>query len=167
MLYRFFITLIVVFICSVPQISISKEAEHDGKYKDLPELLIFISFSIPDQSLQQIIQQIKKTDGVLVIRGMYKNSMKETLAKIYQLEKNGVRAIIDPILFSKYNVSKVPAFVVQKKNNECLVSGKCTPVFDKISGNISLEYALERFEAEGSLSTTSRGYLKSLRGNDD
>jgi len=163
-LYRTLKLIAIIFLCASTSTVCAKEAEHDGRYNDLPELLVFISFSMPDQSLQQLIEQIKKTDGVLVLRGMHKNSMKESLKKIHELNNKGVRAVIDPVLFKRFAIENVPSFVIHQPTNNCFEAGKCTPIFDKLAGNVPLSYVMEQFESSGTLTNISTKYLKSLRG---
>ena len=111
-------------------------------------LMIFVSSSIPKSSLKDLMIQAKKSGAVLVFRGMM-GSLKNTAKFLGDISKDNVQAIIDPRLFDLFNVEVVPTVIVLKEatqncqsdNNE----NKCqiTPIHDRISGNITLDYALE------------------------
>jgi hypothetical protein len=60
---------------------------------DRPKLLIFISFSLKEQNIKEYAEQAKKFGGVLVLRGMYENSLLKTANKLHLY---GIPAIIDP-----------------------------------------------------------------------
>ena len=56
--------------------------------------------------------------------------------------------IIDPNLFNSFDIKHVPSFVVAKQET-CLGVISCKPQFDKISGNVSVQYALEQIQKNG------------------
>lgn len=109
-------------------------------------LMIFVSSSIPKSSLKDLMVQAKKSGAVLVFRGMI-GSLKNTAKFLGDISKDNVQAIIDPRLFDLFNIQAVPIIVVLKEaNQECYGennSCKITPIHDRISGNITLDYALE------------------------
>ena len=128
--------------------SIFSKSPNENQNSDndsIPDLLVFASFSIPEHSLKQLSEQVKKAKGVLVIRGLYKGSLKETINKIYALNKQGVPAIIHPKFFKEFSVTKVPTFVLRDRSNLCIEEKSCTAIFDKLP----LGYALRLFEKEG------------------
>ena len=90
---------------------------------------------------------------MLVLRGLIDNSFKKTAQFIKSLSNNGAQAIIDPLSFKRFNINQVPQIVVISDDHNCYM-GRCsqTPLHDKISGNISLHYALERISSEGEYS---------------
>ena len=96
-----------------------------------PDLLIFVSFSMPDLAIKSLAFQAKEKGGKIVFRGLVNGSFKEMGQKLREL---GVEALIDPTLFKKHAVVQVPTFVRKE---------------DKITGNVSLSYALKKFEGEG------------------
>ena len=102
-------------------------------------LYVFMSFSLPDETWMAISHEVEKTEGVLVLRGLPENSFKQLAVKIYNLRKIGVRATVqvDPRLFDKYRIDKVPTFVTTDNDR-----------FDKVSGNVSLAFALGKMETE-------------------
>ena len=90
---------------------------------------------MPDEAWMSLSKEVEKVKGVMVLRGLPENSFQQLAMKMYDLRKRGVNATIqiDPRLFTKYDVERVPCFVTLEENT-----------FDKLSGNISVSYALER-----------------------
>lgn len=103
-------------------------------------LYVFISFSVPDETWIMLSNELEKTDGIFVLRGLPENSFRELAVKMQDLRKKGIMATvqIDPLLFEKYGIEQVPCFVIAEEKR-----------FDKLSGNVTLAYALEKMEAHG------------------
>ena len=99
------------------------------------KLLIFVSFSMPIDTLKSLYRETKDKNVILVLRGLKNGSFKETALFINEI---GIGVKIDPTLFKKYGVYKVPTFVLQTKNN-----------FYSLSGNVTLSYALHKFKDKG------------------
>lgn len=125
-------------------------------YKGIVEqqhLYLFVSFSMPEQSLKTLLKQAQQVNGILVIRGLINQSLKETtqiVAKLLDGQKGGLQ--IDPSLFKKFNISQVPAVVVIDKN--------CT---DIIYGDIPLIDSLEAIEQNGDCKAQAKQFLTTLR----
>ncbi len=129
-------------------------------------LMIFVSSSIPQSSLKDLMIQAKKSGAILVFRGMV-GSIKKTAAFLAKISKDNVSAIIDPRLFDIFKVEVVPTFVVLGEINQECQSDNClvTPRHDRITGNITLEYALEQMaDGKGDASKVAATYLKKLTG---
>lgn len=122
-----------------------------------PKFQIFISFSVPYNIWCSLSQDLAKIGGSFVLVGLPNNSFSELSEKIIKLKKMGVDAQIqiDPIAFKKYQISKVPTFVVSDDNK-----------YDKISGSISVEYALNYLSEKGEVSF-SKSLQRKLRGFHD
>lgn len=101
---------------------------------DIP-IYVMMSFSIPDQTWVSLSNEMQKVGAVFVLQGLPKNSFKDLSRKIQHLNSLGVAAPIqiNPELFSKHKIEHVPTFLIQSENRS-----------DKISGNISLAYAIEK-----------------------
>ena len=97
-------------------------------------LYIFISFSMPKETIKALAHEAEKQKGVLVIRGLVENSFVKTVKAIQEI---GAGVVLDPTLFKEYNIKVVPTFVRKHKS-----------AFQKIAGNVSLAYALEMFTRE-------------------
>lgn len=113
-----------------------------------PALVIFLSFSLPEPTLVRLIAQAERLQAKVVIRGLHKESLKETVAATRRLI--GVRRVavdIDPQAFTRFGVLEVPSFVAIKAGaslREC-GSGACIApdAFALVAGDVSAEYALE------------------------
>ena len=91
-----------------------------------PELLVFVSFSMPETSLKTLAQQVRKADGKLIFRGLVNGSFKLMSEKLRHL---GEEVWIDPTLFAKYKITKVPTFIYRGR---------------RLTGNVTLDYALKK-----------------------
>lgn len=125
-----------------------------GKYHDL---LIFVSFSMPQQSLKAWLNQSRAAGGILVIRGLVDNSFKKTAAKVQKLiGKTGGGLEVDPTLFRRFHIKKVPAVVVVNGHAPpCFNVSGCpfdTPPYDVIYGNVTLQRALMEIGNKGKAS---------------
>ena len=113
------------------------------------ELLIFVSFSMPKTSIECLAAQAQKIGGKLLIRGLKDNSFKKTAQEVKAL--NAVLQL-DPENFEKFAIKSVPQFVMDYGDH-----------YDTLSGNVSLEFAFEKFTQERPLGKASE-LLKMLRG---
>lgn len=100
------------------------ELDHKTKY------LIFISFSMPKESIKLLYSESLNQNATLVMRGLLDDSFKKTAAKLQSLN---VVAQINPKLFKEYQIERVPTIVA--------VAGS---TYHTISGNMSFNHAKER-----------------------
>lgn len=117
-----------------------------------PRPLIFISLSMPEASLRSLLVEAARTDSPLVLRGLVENSMKRTVARLSELlgtqddDTTGAPTpslAIDPTLFERFDIDKVPAFVLpQDAIAACTPDGCPVPDHLKVAGDVSLGYAL-------------------------
>ncbi len=113
------------------------------------DLLIFISFSLPDAVLNALIDQAARAGAVLVMRGLHNNSIKQTLPRVRAaLGARRVAWQIDPRLFRAFEVRAVPSFVLTAPH---ALAASCTreacerPArWASVAGNVSLHAALEQ-----------------------
>ena len=120
--------------------------------KTVTGLFIFISNAIPKSSLISLAKQANDYSAMLVMRGFVNDSFKETVVFIQELNEQGNRAMIDPETFAKYDIEQVPAFVLNQDDIN----------YDKISGNITLTYALEQFAASGDTRVLAQEILSAV-----
>ena len=106
-----------------------------------PKLLVFLSFSVPNETWIQLGHEMDKHDAVCVLRGIPNHSFQAFAHKIAELKNKGFSADVqlNPNLFKEYNITAVPSFVLLHDSE-----GE----YDKITGNVSLEYAQKRFADE-------------------
>ena len=130
-------------------------------------LLVFVSFSIPPESLGPLVADTRKAGGMVVLRGLKDGSLKATALAIKALGKNARGMTINPRLFKMFDVEAVPAVVVSTGEAGPCLDKACvekTGPFDKVSGNIPLADALERVAAKGELADTATRHLARLQG---
>lgn len=120
-------------------------------------LYIFVSSSMPNSLIQEYMKDAVRYRAVVVIRGFINNSMKETVSTIQRIveENDGEGGVmIDPKTFEVFDVEHVPTIVLAKEPAELCFSSDCiieTPEHDKITGSVSVKYALEQFRTYGEL----------------
>lgn len=141
---------------SPQQSAVDEILGHYGKIKneEKPQkegLFIFVSFSMPKSLLEKLDTLAKKANGKLLIRGLKNNSFKETILHIKSIKKEGIGIDIDPNAFVAFEIKQVPAFVISDGRK-----------FDKLIGNVSVRYALEKFEHHGELKKEAKEYLERL-----
>ncbi|MCE3237357.1 MAG: putative type-F conjugative transfer system pilin assembly protein TrbC [Gammaproteobacteria bacterium] len=132
-----------------------------------PPVIIFVSFSMPKESLREWIEAGEMIHAPLVLRGLVNNSFKETVKKVNELIQNNHGGIqIDPTLFKKFHITQVPAVVVSNSAT-CLLTSLCPDEFDVVYGDVELAYALRKIRNEkDSLSPIAEKMLNTLyKGN--
>ncbi len=122
-----------------------------------PKLLVFVSFSMPLESLKALGTHVNQLGGRLVLRGLLNDSFRETAQKLKDLQEE---VIIDPPLFEAYQVERVPTFVLRQKDTD---RAEEEAVHDRLVGNVSLEYALEQFTSSGETHPEAAELLHVLR----
>ena len=112
------------------------KSEMSGTKDD--NILVFVSFSMPDIVLKELSNQADKYNAKLILRGLHKSSFRKTAQKILEIDKNGMQFEINPELFKEYQIKQVPTFVLVKNGKE----------INRLSGNVSLEYANEELSKQ-------------------
>ena len=100
--------------------------------KRYPDLLVFVSFSMPLATLKSLNEDVVANGGKLVFRGLVEGSFKKMAMKLRELS---AEVLIDPTLFEDHAITQVPVFVKGK---------------DKLTGNVSLEYVFSKFKENAS-----------------
>lgn len=119
----------------------------DSPLKLGPGLLVFVSFSLPEPTLQRLIDQAARVGGTLILRGFIGGSMQATAMRVRELI--GTRQVgfqIDPQMFDKYGVTAAPTFVVVNGGEAEGCKGTACSKADRfaaVSGDVSVDYALE------------------------
>lgn len=117
-----------------------------------PTLLIFVSFTLSDGTLQRLVEQAARASGSLVLRGVTNGSLKETVLRVQKLIGNKNVAIkIDPQAFERFAITQAPTFVLIRAGAEPVSCGdsRCLrpDSFVSVAGDVSLGYALERIKS--------------------
>ena len=123
--------------------------------KQESELYVFVSTSMPKSLLKAYAQEAKKYDGVLVFKGLPGGSFKELVTLINELnaDNNDIDPSgfqIDDEAFDHFEINAVPTIVLSR-TSEYHPHQNSTLVYDKITGNVGIKYALEQFSNSGSL----------------
>ena len=110
-------------------------------------LWIFVSFSMPKNLLAKYDKVARHIGAKLVIRGLKNNSFKETIDFIKEIGPQGASIAIHPQIFRKFKVNSVPSFVINSAN-----------IYDKLTGNVTISYVLDKFINQGDLSKQAQDY---------
>ena len=117
-----------------------------------PELMVFVSFSMPKASLERIAAESERTGAVLVLRGLKGDSLTRMGEEIAQLiGKRNVTAIIHPPAFTQFKVTQVPSLVLANASQATRIGtdGCAAPSsYVKVDGDVSQGYALDLIERQ-------------------
>ena len=135
-----------------------------------PSLLIFVSFSMPEATLARLVDQAARSAGTLVLRGLTESSLKQTVVRVQKLI--GTRKVafqIDPQSFERFSVVHTPTFVLIRAGAQPVSCGEAQCLsnesFVSVSGDVSLDYALEHIQRQAPRFTGEAGhFLRGLRG---
>ena len=155
------------FNTSIDEIKQKHEEPIAIHLKKVSQVLVFLSFSMPEKSLHSWLLQCKQSGATPVIRGLIHNSFRETMVAIQTLsKKTGVGLQLDPILFKTFDVQIVPAIVHIKDMPPCPANMNCKPVdYDSLYGDVSLDYALEKMRSDDEADNqTINGMIHRLNG---
>lgn len=134
----------------------------------VPSLLVFVSLTMDKENLLETARQTFRAGGKLVLRGFVNDKLSDTITAIKSIrEISKAKILIDPTLYRMFNVRDVPQIiVVDGKIKPCDSKKKtCTrplPAHDRMRGNVSLYYALERMAMEGDASEKAMEHLSNL-----
>jgi len=154
---------------AVPAPDIATIAE---KYRDLgrataaqqkpPDLLVFVSLSMPREALQRLIDQSERAGATLVFRGLKSDSMMMMGEEIKAIVgDSNVSVAIHPPAFQQFSVSRVPAVVLARQEASSVLDNGCSTAgtFVKVTGDVTLDYALEYIERKSpTWSDVARSY---------
>lgn len=132
-----------------------------GLAERYPQLLVFVSFSMPLATLKALATQVNRVGGAIVFRGLVDGSFKKTAEKFKELGQEGpLLALIDPTLFTAYKIETVPTFVLRETSQE---EASLQKTHDRLSGNVSLTYSFEQFSKKGDASRLARLLLQKFK----
>ncbi|MES2353138.1 MAG: type-F conjugative transfer system pilin assembly protein TrbC [Pseudomonadota bacterium] len=101
-------------------------------------LLVFVSLSMPQESLKRLAEDAARANAVLVLRGLVNDSMQQTLRAVKTIlgEKGTTAWEIDPPAFIRYGVAAAPTYVLARHANDSPGD------FVAVEGDVTLGYAL-------------------------
>jgi type-F conjugative transfer system pilin assembly protein TrbC len=136
-------------------------AEIAARYKDMKavmlppadDLLIFVSSSLPLATLKRLAVQAKAAKAIMVFRGMngdmrQRASFSKWMKFLEPIIKTGASIQINPLVFTRYQVTSVPSFVLATRDDSCSTE-QCKVTSSTIEGDVSLDYALEHWLNQG------------------
>ena len=95
-----------------------------------PGLFVFVSLSMPRPALQRLIDQAARARASVILRGLVKGSLRETVAQLQPLIGTRQVAVqIDPPAFDRFSIVRVPSFVLVRDGTRPVscASGTCAP----------------------------------------
>lgn len=135
-----------------------------------PGLFVFISLSMPQATLQRLVDQAARAQASLFIRGFAGGSLRTTVAQVQGLIGQRQVAIqIDPLAFDRFTIERVPSFVLVRDGTRPVscASGTCAPpeAFLRTTGDVSLDYALEYMQRRSpQFAKDASGFLQRIKG---
>lgn len=133
-------------VSSIDIQTIAKKYEQRVEAMKTDELMVFVSFTMPAESLKRIVSQAHRVGASVILNGFKDNSLKATASAIKQLGEVGGNVLINPNAFAKYEIKTVPMVVLAKPeslaqlNNEgCALPG----TYVAVGGDVSLDYSLD------------------------
>ncbi len=134
-----------------------------------PGVFVFVSLSMPQPALQRLIDQAARARASVILRGLAKGSLRETVAQVQPLiGARQVAVLIDPQAFDRFSIVRVPSFVLVRDGTRPVscASGTCAPpeAFLRAAGDVSLDYALEHMvRAAPAFQGDAAGFLQRLK----
>ena len=131
------------------------------------QVLIFISASMPQDSVVQWVEQANTTHAEVIIQGLVGDTLLDTKHWMQQVvnqttnKQGGVQ--INPLLFKQYAITAVPAVVVVPPSAVCLPTMSCGVLrADRVWGNVSLATALQKIvsRSDAASATAQRALLR-------
>jgi len=162
--------VIIIFLNTFMSLAWSSESTQSMTNKPMPAILIFVSFSMPQSSLEAYLRDAKKIHASVVIRGLIDNSFQKTFQRIATLVKssNGEGVELNPLWFKRFDIAAVPAVVVVPQESVCFKNAICKKEkdYDVMTGDITLSAALRMIRDRGQFtSDISQNALTKLQGD--
>lgn len=123
----------------------------EAKLGEAPRFIAFASLSMPPQSLKKLVRDTSAAGGVTVLRGFPGGSANQLTKMLTAMASDGeqISALgIDPRLFRAFDIKAAPSFVMASSDFSLCDGFDCkgaVPPHDRMTGNVSVEYALETF----------------------
>lgn len=114
--------------------------------------VIFVSFSLPQSKLRELLADAGRIGAMVALRGLINDDLNTTLARMGELAKDQETSgiVLDPTLFSRFNISRVPAFLLPLEPIPPCDVDKCkVPPHVLAAGNASLSYFLDLIKRTG------------------
>ena len=117
-------------------------------------LMLAVSFSMPESVLVQYAQQAEEAHARLILRGVPPGTnVPQVAAMIKRINQNHkAEWSIDPPLFRRFKISKVPALIYVDEDAAQKLDNQCAPElsFLEVDGEVSIRQALYLMSREHS-----------------
>ncbi|CUB08012.1 type-F conjugative transfer system pilin assembly protein TrbC [Tepidiphilus thermophilus] len=136
-----------------------------------PDLLVLVSLSMPKEAFDRLVAQAERAGATLVFRGLKGDSMTKMGEEVQKiLGGRNVSVAIHPPAFQQFSVTRVPAVVIARPRAGAVLENGCSQpdTFVKVSGDVSLDYALDYIERKSPAWAPLARYYRSkiVRGID-
>ena len=113
------------------------------QHKTGSDLIVFVSFSMPDEALKTYTEEARDAGATIVLRGMVDHSLVKTQAKAWQVSHGRSAWEINPGLFRKFKINTVPAIVLAQGDSHVTESGCAIPKdYLRVDGSVAIRQAL-------------------------
>lgn len=118
-----------------------------------PNLLVFVSFSMPGKSLKRLARQSEQAGAAIVLRGLVADAKGRPSFHATGVAVGGLGLErdqgfdVNPMVFKRFGIRQVPAFVLRLAPDCQTCGDDFIPKHLKISGDVSLDYALRRMQS--------------------
>jgi len=113
------------------------------------DLLILASLSMPKEALTRLAEQARRANATFVFRGFSGNTITGMTRDARNAMGNVPASIvINPTAFKQFGVTEVPTIVIATHQAGNLLESGCSnpQTFIKVSGDVTLDYALDYIE---------------------
>jgi len=121
----------------------------EGEKRYESQVLVFVSSSMPDQTVARYLNQSRQINASLVLRGFVDDTLPSTKVYIHDIllasadPKAKSSILIDPTLYERFSITQVPSIVVTESEIQPCMKDACPPpVHHIVSGDVSLGWAL-------------------------
>lgn len=112
--------------------------------------LVMVSFSMPDTTIKRLVEQMKEVNGSIVFQGFKGDKLDVMMTHISEMGIDSGSMMVDPTLFTRFNVTQVPTFIIPNEPIMPCTNQECeTPKHIKVTGDVSLDYVFDLVERTG------------------
>ncbi|MEM8970876.1 MAG: type-F conjugative transfer system pilin assembly protein TrbC [Pseudomonadota bacterium] len=140
-------------------------APEEERYEDA-RVFLLASFSMPKESLRQMMSEAQRYGLPIIFRGFVNNSVYETqsaLEEAFGSVENAVGFSIDPTLFTRFDVTTVPQVIAVTETLDVCETEGCAddpmPPHDRVRGNVPLDFALKLIAENGDTASSEARFL--------
>jgi len=126
----------------------AKPIQEASMAANAPQVVIFISNSMPKNSIKAWYKQAQRIGARLALNGFIDNDYETTMEFAQTLFDDEIITFdINPALFDKVGVTQVPTVAIIEE--KACVSEPCEIEFDKVEGDVGLRHALNHLKDKG------------------